>query len=84
MWGRESGHLLEGGQGPAFLAEGEPYGLQEVPEFVGLPLGVVDPGDSLVVNSDEVIRRVAGDSPGVGTTSENLGLGCCCVHMCDS
>ncbi len=60
-----SGHLLQGVQGPAFLAEAEADGFQEVPEFVGLPLTVVDVSRPLVVNGDEVIRRVTGDSPGV-------------------
>ena len=82
--GRESSVALEGVQGPAFLAEAEADGLEEVPEFICFPLGVVDPCDTLVVNGDEVIRGVTGDPPGVGTTGEDLGLGCCGGHMCDS
>ena len=82
--GRESSVALEGVKGPAFLAEAEANGFQEIPEFVCLPLTVVDVSGPLVVNRDEVIRRVTGNPPGVGTTGEDLGFGCCSGHMCDS
>ena len=83
--GRESSVALDGIEGPSLGTEAEADGFQEVPELVGLPLGVVDPGDSPVVHSHEVVGRVAGDPPGVGTTGEDLctrgGSG---GHMCGS
>ena len=58
-------HLLKGVECPVLLAEAEADGLQEGPEFVGFPLGVVDPCGSFVVHGHEVISRITGDPPGV-------------------
>ena len=79
MWGDVASigdglFFLEGVERPTLTTKAKADGFQKVPEFVGLPLGVVDPSDTLVVNGDEVIRGVTSDSPGVGTTSENLSL----------
>lgn len=80
-----SGHLLEGVKGPSLLAEAEADGFQEVPEFIGLPLGVVDPSSSLVVDSHEVVVGVARNAPRVGSTHEYLSARSgSCGHMCDS
>ena len=74
----------EGVEGPSLGAKAEAYAFEEVPEFICFPLRVVDTGGAFVVDGDEVIGGVTGDSPRVGTTGEYLGFGCCGGHMCDS